>query len=74
MEVKVSNDVKDFEVYETEKFRFRIGKDWIDKVKEKENFESKVKTKVMKSMRLTSKSATGAEWEDSVNAIVEEII
>ena len=74
MNVKVSNDVKDYEVYETEKFRFRIGKEWIDKVKDKEDFEGRIKTKVMKSMRMIGKSATGQEWEESWKAIVEEIV
>ena len=63
MEVKVSNDVKDFEVYETDKFSFRIGKEKLDNLKDKGDFESRIKTKVMKYMRLTSKSLTGLESE-----------
>jgi len=74
MNVEVTNDVKDFEVYETEKCRFKVAKEEIDKIKEKEDFESRVKTKVMKNMRITSKTITGQEWEESWKAIVDEII
>lgn len=74
MDVKVDSEVRDFDVYETPKFKFKISKDRIDKMKEKKDFEGKIRKRVMKDIRLNADTATGAEWEESINAIVDEII
>ena len=74
MKVEISNDVKDFEVYETEKCKFRIGKDQLDDMKEKKDFEGKIRKKVMKNMKIKTDTITGQIWEESWKSIVEELI
>jgi hypothetical protein len=74
MEVEITEEKKDFEVYETEKFRFRINTDALTRLKEKDDFQARLKTKVMKQMKITAKTVTGREWEESVNAIYDEVV
>lgn len=75
MEVTKSNNSKDFEVYETEKFRFKIESVSLDNLRDKEDFPDRITTRVMKGMKIKGevKKVTGTEWEESVNAIIEEI-
>jgi len=74
MDVETNREVKDYTTYETSKWKFRISDDKLEKMKEKDNFESKIRKRVMKNLRLKENTSTGQEWEDSVNAIVEELI
>jgi hypothetical protein len=36
--------------------------------------KERIKTKIMKNMKMKGKTATGAEWEESVNAILQEMV
>lgn len=74
MQVEVETENKDYEIYETEKFRFKIEKISLENLREKENFPQRILTKIQKNMRTKVKRVNGQEWEESFKAIYKEIV
>lgn len=73
MEVTNNSEVKDFEVYNTPKFKFRVSSEWLDKGKENKKYPANIVTRIQKSMRQKLKYVTGQDWQESFEAIYEAI-
>ena len=73
MEVTTNSEQKDFEIFNTPKFKFRVSSGWLDNAKENKNYPTNIVTKVQKGMKTKTKYVTGQEWEESFEAIYKEI-
>jgi hypothetical protein len=65
---------KEYEVYETEKFKFKIETSSLEKMREKKDFLSRLITKIQKNMRQTVKQVSGQEWGDNCAAFYNKIV
>ena len=74
MEVEITSDNKSYSIYKTFKFSFKIEDEALNRLMDRDDWENRLKTKIMKYMKLTSKTATGKEWEESIDAIFKEIV
>lgn len=73
MDVKISNESKHLNVYETFKFKFRLSEKNLEKMQDSDSYPLNLYTKIQKCIKLKKKLANGKEWEDSCKAIFEEI-
>lgn len=60
-------------VYRTQTHSFKIREDLLDKMKEGKEYLLKLGTRIQKNMKQLNEKSNGKEWQESYEAIFEEI-
>lgn len=60
-------------VYKTETHVFKIKQDLLEKMKEGKEYLLKLGTRIQKNMKQLNDKSNGKEWQESYEAIFEEI-
>lgn len=71
--VECSEEVKTTCIFETANHIFKINKDKLSELEEKENFIKKISSKIQKSMKQKVEKASGKDWEVSYRMILHEV-
>lgn len=60
-------------VYKTETHMFKINSEQLEKMRDGKEFLLKIGTKIQKNMKQLQEKSNGKEWQESYEAIFEEI-
>lgn len=73
MTVKHNEEIKTYLIWETPTHKFSIMKEKLEKLKNEEDYQSKLGTLIQKNMKQTVNNIRGEIWEESANEIFSTI-
>lgn len=74
MTINVGQETKEYLVYETATHLYRIDTKKLEKLKEQDNFPTKIATDIQKRMKQTVDNSSGEFWDESFNEILNQIL
>jgi len=74
MTITVGQETKEYLVYETTTHIYRIERKKLDKLKEQNNFPTKISTDIQKRMKQIVDNSNGEFWDKSFNEILNQIL